>query len=75
MYEISAGQNRLEQPKTNHKSSKLDSSQVTVDRSGTTGRTEMADHFLESVDHKKNENTRLVFPGQKIRGYELKIMF
>ena len=42
-------------------------SQVTADRSGARPPTEMADHFLETVDHKKHENTSLAFLGQKIR--------
>ena len=29
--------------------------------------TEMADHFLESADHKKYENRGFVFLGQNIR--------
>ena len=33
----------------------------------------MADHFLESGDHKKYENTGLIFLGQKIRGLEVKM--
>ena len=33
----------------------------------------MADHFLESVDHKKYENAGLIFLGQKIRGIEVKM--
>ena len=36
--------------------------------SGTKPRTEMADHFLESVAHETYENTGLVFLGHKIRG-------
>ena len=31
-------------------------------------RTEMADHFLESVQHETHENVGLVFVGHKIRG-------
>ena len=33
----------------------------------------MADHFLETVDHKKHENVSLVFLGQKLRGLEVKV--
>ena len=47
--------------------------QVTIDRSGSTQPTEMADHFLESAAHKKHENTGLIFLGQKIRGLEVKM--
>ena len=35
--------------------------------------TEMADQFLDSVQHGTHENIGLVFVGQKIRGYETKI--
>ena len=35
--------------------------------------TEMADHFLESVEHKKHEKVGLVFLGQTIRGSKAEI--
>ena len=33
----------------------------------------MVDHFLESVDHKKNENIGLVHLGKKVRELEVNI--
>ena len=35
--------------------------------------TEMADHFLESVQHETHENIGFVFIGQKIRGSDAKM--
>ena len=36
-------------------------------------RTEMADHFLESVQHETHENIGFVLVGQKIRGSDAKM--